>query len=125
MNKFCPSCGCWSLVPYCGVWGDLDQVFICDTCDQTWTQLGLEAALTTMKLDNKKEIVIQKYRFAQPVPNYVSFGHRHLEKECPGSVVAGTEQRYLIPVDLLSIVLPKDVAEEVESVELVYGRKTI
>lgn len=123
MNRYCPTCGEWKLVPYCGNWGELDQLYICDHCDQVWTEPSLEAIYTTMKLENKKEIDISKYRYGQPVPAYISFAHRHLEKEVPGCVSTKDEQRFLIPVDLLGLTLPAELVAEIESVELVYRRK--
>lgn len=121
MGQYCPSCGCWDLMD-CTALKDPQRVYVCAQCDQIWTEKGLEAALSSMKLENKKEVNIAFYRIF-PIPGYVNFGHRHLEKEQPAPRdVSGTEARYIIPVDLLSIPLPADLVGEIESVELVYKR---
>jgi hypothetical protein len=118
MRKYCPSCGCWALI----ICGD-STVHICDECNQVWTDLGLENATKFMNLNKKKEIDICKYRYGQAVPGYVSFGHRHLEKECPEGRSDNGKVHFIIPVDLLAITLPKEVTDGIESVEMVYEKK--
>jgi hypothetical protein len=123
MNKFCPSCGCWALSPEPGAFGELDVRYRCWECDQIWTPVGLEDAYSTMgKPENKKEIHISHYQIF-PLPRYVDFGHRHLEKERGGSVIENGEHKFLIPTDLLAITLPAELVAEIESVELVYQKK--
>ena len=55
-------------------------------------------------------------------PAYLSLGHRHLEK---GEISAnGDKNRFTIPLDLLSLVIPQDVLEEVEEVQFIYEKKS-
>jgi hypothetical protein len=76
-----------------------------------------------MRSPNRKVIeVIRDVGFQGPLPPYVGLGHRHLEKAHPVPVrTHGTHiVTYLIPVDLLAMVLPASVAKEIESVEFHY-----
>jgi hypothetical protein len=121
VTRMCPSCGCFSLEED---YRDLSTTYICHECDQIWTHLGLEEAYKNMKNDNKKEITIKRNSLF-PMPGYVQFGHRHLEKEKPKGVSDGTVERFIVPTDLLAIPLPKEVVDSIEMVELVYRKKVV
>lgn len=121
MQKFCPSCGCWTLInctyPQDGVW-------VCGECDQIWTEIGLEAYYASMNPDKKKEMVVYKFRFGSPLPAYVPFGHRRLEKERSAGAVNGGEERFILPIDLLTLTgIPAELTSEIESITLAYKRK--
>lgn len=121
MNKFCPSCGCWALEQQSY---PQEHIYTCAECDQIWTAKGLEAAYESMNTTKKKEMTIFKFRYAYGVPAYVSFGHRHLEKECPSGSTNGPEERFTIPTDLLGVVgIPAELVDEIESISLSYKRK--
>jgi len=101
-----------------------DEWWECDQCEDIFSAAGLDAAAKEaeeMKTDNKKEIVITKYSPAGPVPNWINFAHRRLEKEGGGKGVTQADGiHFSIPVDLLSITLPQPLVDEIESVEVVY-----
>ena len=55
-------------------------------------------------------------------PPFIELGHRHLEKEAtvPVSTTQGT---YLLPVDLIRMVVPAELADAIEAVEIVYKKR--
>ena len=61
------------------------------------------------------------------LPSYIDVGQRHFEKEKPiglGDHGAAGVRIYTLPVDLLALTLPADMVEGIESVEMVYRKKT-
>lgn len=76
-----------------------------------------------MRLDNKKEIEIEKSRCVGAIPQYIALGQRHLEKERSASIINGNEERFILPVDLLGLYLGDDLVKEIEEVTIAYQRK--
>lgn len=76
---------------------------------------------------NRKHIIIQRSPQLGCLPAYLDLAQRHFEKSPPPSIKhLGTGQGSLVtfqaPVDLLRLVMPIEMADEVESLELIYRR---
>lgn len=64
-------------------------------------------------------------------PSYISLAHRHFEKAktegarviaSAGSNLPVDSRSFVIPVDLLRLTIPPELVNEIESIEVVYGR---
>lgn len=77
-----------------------------------------------MRLENKKQIEVNKARSVGSIPQFVSLGQRHLEKERSPSIIDHDEERFIIPVDLLSLYLDEDLVSDIEEVTIAYQRKS-
>lgn len=73
----------------------------------------------------KREITIIKARDIGIYPTYINTAQRHLEKEMPLGEVSGVVTHFTVPVDLLSVggLVPPEMLEQIETVELAYDRK--
>lgn len=75
-----------------------------------------------VRLENKKEVEIEKSRSVGSIPQYVALGQRHLEKEQAPSIINGGEERFILPVDLLGLYLPADITDQIEEITICYQR---
>lgn len=77
---------------------------------------------------NRNEIEILKVLGMGQWPPYIELAQRHFEKEkpdVPGVVDSSGYRRATVtaPTDLMRLVLPEDVVDQIESLELVYATK--
>lgn len=77
-----------------------------------------------MRLENKKEITIEKARSVGTIPQFIALGQRHLEKERSASVIDQDIEKFILPVDLLSLYLDDSLVSEIEEIEIAYQRKS-
>ncbi len=75
----------------------------------------------TAKPVNKNTLLITRTG-SVALPPFVELGHRHLEKEA-SAPVGVKEATFILPLDLLRMVLPDDMVANVDSVELSYKRR--
>lgn len=76
-----------------------------------------------MRSPNHRVIEIIRDPFSGTLPGFIELGHRHLEKSNPAparTLGTGYMKTYLIPLDLMAMVLPAEVLKNVDSVEFHY-----
>lgn len=56
-------------------------------------------------------------------PSFIDLAQRHFEKEMPAGRFDGVNRIFTVPVDLLRLVLPEDLTEDIAEVEIVYGKR--
>jgi hypothetical protein len=77
----------------------------------------------TARLADKNTIIITRSGSTTfGLPPFVEIGHRHLEKES-SAPVGVKEATFILPLDLLRMVMPDDMVAGIDSVELGYKRK--
>ena len=81
-----------------------------------------------MKSKNNKTIVFKKHINLGVMPVFVSFMHRHLEKEQPIGIPAYTDQgpirEFTVPVDLLRLSVDNDeLLRDISSVSFAYKER--
>jgi hypothetical protein len=80
---------------------------------------------TDMGSRNNKLISITKFRDIGGLPQFILLSHRYLQKgghkpnEANGNL---HKQSYMVPVDILALVLPIHMVKDIESMELGYGK---
>src|SRR3990167_1046890 len=77
-----------------------------------------------MKSPRKLLIEVHRNRTI-PLPSYIGMMHRHLEKEHTIGEPDGMLECFTPPVDLLGVVIPKPLMEDVVEVRLGYRRKDV
>jgi hypothetical protein len=78
-----------------------------------------------MRSQDRKVITIIRDPSVTTMPGFVALGQRHLEKTRPAPTrhLGSHLVSFLIPVDLVSMVLPNAVTKDYESVEFIYKAK--
>lgn len=76
---------------------------------------------------SNRVIEIIRDRVLGQLPGFIALAHRHLEKSRPAPIKhMGREfavATYLVPLDLVSMVLPAASLKDVESIEITYRVK--
>lgn len=75
-----------------------------------------------MRSTSTPTLTIFKTRNWAAFPAFVDLAQRHFEKERPNGREEGSNRAFTVPVDLLRMVLPPRLVDELVEVEIVYGK---
>lgn len=78
-----------------------------------------------MKSDNREIVVTRRLDVGSiTLPPFITLGAKHVEKELPKPTqTIGGRYYFMVPLDLVRLVLPTELSEEITELTLVYERK--